>query len=138
MAVGKSCKYCSKPWRIDRTLICIQGLLTKTSDGEEYFGYGGDFGDSPNDGAVMINGILNSDHKPAPSFSVFQKAIEPVKVAEYGLGLVTIMNRYDFLTLDHLQLHWSLTEENQPEGPRWEVSIPLGKPSLLLCYILIF
>lgn len=86
----------------------------------------------------MINGILNSDHKPAPSFSVFQKAIEAVKVVGFDQGVVTIMNRYDFLTLDHLQLSWSLTEENQPEGPRQEASIPSGEPSLLLCWVLVF
>ena len=30
------------------------GLLTKTKDGKEYYGYGGDFGDAPNDGNFVM------------------------------------------------------------------------------------
>ena len=34
-----------------------QGLRTRTEDGREYFAYGGDFGDQPNDGNFCINGL---------------------------------------------------------------------------------
>jgi beta-galactosidase len=38
-----------------------QGLLTKTGNGEEYWAYGGDFGDNPNDGNFCINGLVHPD-----------------------------------------------------------------------------
>lgn len=38
-----------------------QGLLTKSSSGKEYWAYGGDFGDSPNDGNFCINGLVRPD-----------------------------------------------------------------------------
>ena len=38
-----------------------QGLLTKTSAGQEFWAYGGDFGDKPNDGNFCINGLVRPD-----------------------------------------------------------------------------
>ena len=35
-----------------------QGLLTKSSSGQEYWAYGGDFDDNPNDGNFCINGLV--------------------------------------------------------------------------------
>ena len=38
-----------------------QGLLTQTSAGQEFWAYGGDFGDNPNDGNFCINGLVRPD-----------------------------------------------------------------------------
>ncbi|MBO4674158.1 MAG: discoidin domain-containing protein [Bacteroidaceae bacterium] len=38
-----------------------QGLLTKSSTGKQYWAYGGDFGDNPNDGNFCINGLVRPD-----------------------------------------------------------------------------
>lgn len=38
-----------------------QGLLTSSSSGTEYWAYGGDFGDNPNDGNFCINGLVRPD-----------------------------------------------------------------------------
>ena len=38
-----------------------QGLLTKNSSGKEYWAYGGDFGDVPNDNNFCINGLVKPD-----------------------------------------------------------------------------
>ena len=38
-----------------------QGLLTKSASGKEYWAYGGDFGDTPNDGNFCINGLVRPD-----------------------------------------------------------------------------
>ena len=38
-----------------------QGLLTKNSAGQEYWVYGGDFKDNPNDGNFCINGLVRPD-----------------------------------------------------------------------------
>ncbi|TFG67059.1 MAG: beta-galactosidase subunit alpha, partial [Anaerolineales bacterium] len=44
-----------------------QGLRQTTPDGEDWFAYGGDFGDSPNDGDFCINGLIWPDRAPHPS-----------------------------------------------------------------------
>ncbi|KAK4677150.1 hypothetical protein QC764_407810 [Podospora pseudoanserina] len=84
------------------------GLRTKTKDGKEYMGYGGDFGDDPNDYNFVLDGLCFSNHTPTPGLIEYKKAIEPVQTLgiEKG-GLVRIVNRYDFLTLDHLICHLS-------------------------------
>lgn len=43
-----------------------QAIALTDRYGEEYFGYGGDFGDAPNDGEFCGNGIFFTDHTPTP------------------------------------------------------------------------
>ncbi|OTB10414.1 glycoside hydrolase family 2 protein [Daldinia sp. EC12] len=90
------------------------GLLTKTKDGEKYFGYGGDFQpDEPHDGNFVMDGLCNSSHFPGPGLSEYSKAIEPVQVLSVEGNKVTIVNRYDFLTLDHLYCYCDLVSDRQ-------------------------
>ena len=79
------------------------GLETKSADGERLYAYGSDFGDVPSDGNFVMDGLLFSDHTPTPGLIEYKKAIEPVQVIGGGHDRVDIINRYDFITLDHLQ-----------------------------------
>lgn len=70
-------------------------------------GYGGDFGDIPNDGNFIMDGVVFSDHTPSPGLTEYAKAIEPVQVLEFdGNSKVGIVNRYDFIGLEHLDCKW--------------------------------
>ncbi len=44
------------------------GLLTKASDGSQFYAYGGDFGPegTPSDGNFCINGLVSPDRTPHP------------------------------------------------------------------------
>jgi len=100
------------------------GIRKKTPDGKEYFAYGGDFGDEPNDGNFVIDGLVFPDHTPSPGLIEYKKIIEPVKVEEIDLkkGEVKITNLYDFISLDHLTMSWSVVVDGKPvEGG--EISI---------------
>jgi len=92
---------------------CDHGIRRRTAEGQEYFAYGGDFGDEPNDGNFVIDGLVFSDRTPSPALLEYKKVIEPVKVeaVDVAKGLVRIHNRYDFITLNHLACAWSLTRE---------------------------
>ncbi|KAL5350857.1 hypothetical protein ACLOAV_004428 [Pseudogymnoascus australis] len=81
------------------------GLRTKAADGEEYYGYGGDFGDVPNDGHFVLDGLVFSDHTPTPGLTEYKKAIEPVQVLSEDSTphKIKIINRYDFATLNHIK-----------------------------------
>ena len=85
-----------------------QGLRRSDEDGEEWFAYGGDFGDEPNDGNFNINGLVFPDRTPSPGLVEYKKVIEPVVLSEGGEGSVTVENRYDFRSLDgtHLDATW--------------------------------
>lgn len=87
------------------------GIRRRTADGREYFAYGGDFGDEPNDGNFVCDGLVFPDRRPSPGLVEYKKIIEPVNVEALDLaaGKFTVTNRYDFIGLDHLLLCWSLT-----------------------------
>ena len=84
--------------------------------------YGGDWGDEPNDGNFCMDGILHSDHTPHPGLAEYRKAIEPVQTLSLSGNEVTIVNRYDHRTLDHLTATWSLVDES---GQSEEKSVPI-------------
>ncbi len=92
---------------------CDHGIRQHTADGQEYFAYGGDFGDEPNDGNFVIDGLVSADRVPSPGLIEYKKVIEPVKVEllHESEGMVRITNRYDFIPLNHLICSWSLLRE---------------------------
>ncbi|KAK2591760.1 hypothetical protein QQS21_010550 [Conoideocrella luteorostrata] len=101
------------------------GLRTKTKDGEEYMGYGGDFGDEPNDYNFVMDGLLVSEHNLTSNIAEYAKAIEPVQTLSLHHHDITVANRYDFLTLDHLVASWSVVSDGKKlTGGR--VAIPKG------------
>lgn len=87
------------------------GLETQNKDGVKYMGYGGDFGEEPNDGCFVMDGLIDSNHNPTPGLVEYKKAIEPVKVLKVEGKGVRIVNRYDFLTLDHLDCAYSIIHD---------------------------
>lgn len=89
-------------------------------------GYGGDFGDDPNDYNFVMDGLCFSDHTPTPGLVEYKKAIEPVQTLSIDGSKVTIINRYDFIGLDHLKCHWAVVADGLTvEGA--EVPVPKGE-----------
>lgn len=122
------------------------GLSRKTADGRTYYAYGGDYGDEPNNGNFVIDGLITPDRTPSPGLLEYKKIIEPVTVEAFdaGQGTVTIRNRYDFLNLSHLQLVWTVLTDGvllasgsaplpdvPPDGTA-SLTLPLQKPARLL------
>ncbi|KAF2267506.1 hypothetical protein CC78DRAFT_457224 [Lojkania enalia] len=100
------------------------GLLTKDKKtGDEFYAYGGDFGEIPNDSTFVMDGLVNSDHTPSPGLIEYKKAIEPVQLIETCTNKAKFINRYDFITLDHLSCHVSTTSEGTQS---YEFIIPSG------------
>ncbi len=56
-----------------------QGLLTKSSTGKDYWAYGGDFGDVPNDGNFCINGLVRPDHSLTAKSYNTKKVYQPLE-----------------------------------------------------------
>ena len=118
------------------------GIPKKDEKGETYYAYGGDFGDQPNDGNFVIDGLVFPDRKPSPGLTEYKKILEPVKTEEIdpAKGVVRITNRYDFIGLDHLQAAWNLEADGKilqhgtlafpdiPAGESAEVIVPFRTP----------
>jgi len=91
------------------------GIRKRTPDGREYFGYGGDFGDFPNDINFVCDGLIFPDRVPSPGLVEYKKIIEPVMVEAIDLksGKFKLINRYDFRSLDSLNLAWSIAADGR-------------------------
>ena len=51
---------------------------------DEFWAYGGDFGDKPNDGNFCINGLVAPDRKPNPHYYVVKYAYQPIRFSMTG------------------------------------------------------
>ena len=89
------------------------GVKSTTSDGIEYYAYGGDFGDEPNDGNFCIDGLVTPDRTPHRGLLELKSVIAPVRVeaADLAKGRVKITNLYDFTDLTHLALNWNIEKD---------------------------
>ncbi|MFH1006033.1 MAG: glycoside hydrolase family 2 TIM barrel-domain containing protein [Candidatus Latescibacterota bacterium] len=119
-----------------------QGIRQVTAEGQEWFAYGGDFGDEPNDGAFCINGLIGPDRVPHPGLWEYKKVLEPVRSEPVDLraGKVRIENRYTFSDLGGLDGTWTLEADGQilqsgalpkldaPAGQSAEITIPFVEP----------
>lgn len=94
-----------------------QSIYHYTKDGKRYEGYGGDFGDYPNDGQFVMNGIIFADRKPKPQLAEVKKVYQEVAVSKYTPFLkedimsppvFEIFNKNYFRTLSHLKGVWKL------------------------------
>ena len=121
-----------------------QGLRQVTKEGEEWFAYGGDLGDEPNDGNFCMNGLVGPDRTPHPGLLELKKVYEPVKVEPVDLvsGVLRVTNRYSSADLSRLEAAWTLEADGQvlqagglpdldlPAGGSVETSIPYTRPEL--------
>lgn len=91
-------------------------IRTKSADGREYFAYGGDFGDQPNDRNFCIDGLVNPDRKPHTGLMELKQVIAPVRVEALDIteGKFTVTNLYDFIDLSHLALNWRIERDGIP------------------------
>jgi beta-galactosidase len=121
-----------------------QGLRKKNAEGNEYWAYGGDFGDEPHSSNFCINGIVKPDRTPNPSLYEVKKVYQNISVKEVDLltGNLEITNNYRFLNLNQFNIKWELTENgvviqngtitSQKINPQSTkvITIPFEKPTL--------
>ncbi len=90
-------------------------VKTRTPEGIEYYAYGGDFGDKPNDGNFCVDGLVYPDRTPHTGLLELKNVIAPVRVEaeELSAGRVRITNLYDFISLAHLTLSWKLEKDGE-------------------------
>ena len=53
-----------------------QSMYNYTKEGKRYYAYGGDFGDTPNDGQFVMNGIIFGDEQPKPQYYEVKKVYQ--------------------------------------------------------------
>jgi len=89
-----------------------QAMYNYTPDGKRYMAYGGDFGDTPNDGQFVMNGIVFADLEPKPQYYEVKKVYQHIGVQAEDVqkGSFEIFNKYYFKDLSGYEVRWSLYE----------------------------
>ncbi|TFG15403.1 MAG: DUF4981 domain-containing protein [Promethearchaeota archaeon] len=84
-------------------------------NGKQYWAYGGDFGDDPNDRNFMCSGIFQPDRTPKPAALEVKKVYQNIKCIPVDLinGRIKVQNKHDFINLDFINIHWELTANGE-------------------------
>jgi beta-galactosidase len=121
-----------------------QSIRTKTPEGIEYLAYGGDFGDSPNDGNFCGNGLIFADRSVSPKLYEVKKCYQNVKFTAIDLskGTISIENRHLFTPLSEFNLVWEFLQNGKVvedgmkrvhtlPGEKETISLPFTAPQSL-------
>ncbi len=115
-----------------------QAFYNYDKKGNKYMGYGGDFGDRPNDHLFCMNGVMLPDHTPKPEYYEVKKVYQNVgvKFADEAKSKIEIFNKRYFCDLSDLAVKVSLWEDGKevssniiPEvkvAPRKKAVVDLG------------
>ena len=87
------------------------GIRVTDEHGREYWAYGGDFGDEPNDANFCADGLVWPDRTPHPALFEFKHLSQPVRVepVDAGAGRFRVVSRLDFADLTSLRGTWEIT-----------------------------
>jgi beta-galactosidase len=91
------------------------GLEAFTPEGKKYWKYGGDFGDLPTDYDFCLDGLIFADQSLKPGMAECRQVFAPVRlkpVPEKPFSFV-LENRFDFSTLNNVELCWKLCTEDK-------------------------
>ena len=121
-----------------------QGIQKTDEQGNQYWAYGGDFGDTINDANFCINGLIWPDRTPHPALYEYKKILQPVRIeaVDKENGIFRIHNEHHFIGLDYLDIRYELMSNGRilhngtiptptiPTGQSAEIQIPLQQPTL--------
>ncbi|MBG0859075.1 MAG: DUF4981 domain-containing protein, partial [Bacteroidales bacterium] len=92
-----------------------QGLLKTSETGEQYWTYGGDYGEPgvPSDGNFCLNGLTWPDRTGKPGLNEVKKVYQYVGFEPVDLkaGLIMIKNKYDFTNLTDFGFDWEVVSD---------------------------
>ncbi len=119
-----------------------QALYNYTPDGRRYLAYGGDFGDFPNDGQFVMNGIIFADRTLKPQYHEVKKVYQNVAISVHDLAKkeFQIFNKSYFTDMSNYQLNWQLVNNGKtissggtslaPIGPREKKTVRINYPDV--------
>lgn len=115
-----------KPEQGEKPIDYSGGLQLKPG---EFWAYGGDFGDQPNDGDFSCDGLLAPDRTPHPHYYQVQHIYQNIQF-ELKDGYIELTNEYAFTPLSEFDYIYEL-----PDGSRGKFELQgnrLVMPSMLM------
>lgn len=129
-AMGNSCGNLFKYWELFDQYPVLQGgfiwdwidqsIRTTTPDGISYHAYGGDFGDTPNDGNFCGNGLIFADRSVSPKLDEVKKCYQNVKFAavDVSKGQIKVTNQFLFTNLNEFDWTWTIARNGETVATR--------------------
>ncbi|WP_405469306.1 glycoside hydrolase family 2 TIM barrel-domain containing protein [Streptomyces canus] len=89
------------------------GLSEKRPAQKTFFAFGGDWGDNPNDGAFVADGIVTADRGHTGKAAEVKQIYQAVNAAWAADGSVTLTNEHLFTNLRELDGSWALSADGK-------------------------
>ncbi|MDH6438782.1 beta-galactosidase [Streptomyces sp. SAI-144] len=89
------------------------GLTEKRPAQKTFFAFGGDWGDNPNDGAFVADGIVTADRGHTGKAAEVKQIYQAVNASWAANGSVTLTNEYLFTDLRELDGSWTLSADGK-------------------------
>jgi beta-galactosidase len=107
------------------------GLRQTLKDGRERFAYGGQFGDQPNDGNFVADGLVSPECEPHPAIQELMWVHRPISVEQTGWKL-RVTNRQSFRDASWLSGRWELTLDGDViKSGTWSPVVEAGQSTLI-------
>ncbi|MEV0196732.1 glycoside hydrolase family 2 TIM barrel-domain containing protein [Nonomuraea sp. NPDC050691] len=124
---GNSTGGLAEYWQLFENLPGLQGGFiwefkdhALDPDGDGRHRYGGDFGDEPNDGITLLNGVVFPDLTPKPALYEARGLFSPIRITsgaeEVKAGTLRIRNRQTFADLSAYELRLRAETQAGPAG----------------------
>lgn len=81
---------------------------------DEYWAYGGDFGDKPNDGPFCINGLVGADRVPHPHYYQVQYVYQNIDFSLIDSETVKLINKHAFRELTDFDYSYQWLANGEP------------------------
>lgn len=85
-----------------------------TLEPDEYYAFGGDFGDMPNDATDCINGLVNPDRTVKPSYYQVQYVYQNLQFEYLGNNKIKVVNRNFFINADEYEYEYEYVRNGKP------------------------
>ena len=116
--------------------------INKFGEPKNRYYFGGDFGDTPNDGEFNCKGLVTPDRQITPKLLEVKKVYQyiHIQLIDSLNGKVLVKNKYNFLNLNQFNIGWKLIKDGTPvesgqlspvnaaPGQTVELEIPYHKP----------
>ncbi|NRA37307.1 MAG: DUF4981 domain-containing protein, partial [Planctomycetes bacterium] len=107
------------------------GIAQETAEGEKYWAYGGDFGDTPNDANFVCDGLFWPDRTPHTAMLEAKALWQPMAVEWLSAGNneILITNKHDFIDSAHYAITWELLADGKivEKGKLSKMTIAAGR-----------
>lgn len=100
-----------------------QSIYNYEKDGTRYLAYGGDFGDYPNDGQFVMNGIVFGDRMPKPQYWEVKEVYQPIYTTYLGDGRIEVFNRNYFEPVKADLDYAFVSKDGVPPYKKMEVNV---------------